>query len=51
MSDIVKAAIIMAGAAVTVAGLFIYFSPFQTCVRAEGSAYVQECALRAAGGR
>jgi hypothetical protein len=33
MSEIVKAALIVAATAIVCSGLFIYFSPYHTCVR------------------
>lgn len=52
MSDAVKVALIAAAAAVLIAGMFIYFSPYHSCMRADGpEASAHLCALHAAGGR
>ena len=56
MSDPVKIALIGAGAAVAAVGLWIHFSPYQQCVRAEramGSAELAEirCAAIISGYR
>ncbi|CAM8631455.1 hypothetical protein MCEMIE4_01870 [Sphingobium cupriresistens] len=52
MSDAVKIALIAATAAIIIAGLFIYFSPYQSCMRADGKdADAHLCALHSAGGR
>lgn len=49
MSDMIKAALILSGTAIIVTAMVIFFSPFQTCMRMEGS-FADTCAI-AAGGR
>lgn len=38
MSDTIKAALIVASAIVVATGLYIYYSPYHSCVRAGGGA-------------
>ena len=49
MTPQVKAALIIAGAIIIATALWIYFSPFQTCMRLEHGTFVG-CARLAAGG-
>jgi hypothetical protein len=35
VSDLLKAALIISGAAIIATSIWVYFSPYQTCVRAE----------------
>jgi hypothetical protein len=51
MSEPVKAALILAVALIAAAGLWIYFSPYQTCLRAEKASFMGTEAQMAAAYR
>ncbi len=42
MSDIVKAYLIVAGAVLFAVALYIYFSPYQSCVRAQTQMWAKQ---------
>ena len=51
MSELVKAAIIIAVAIIVGVGLWLYFSPYHSCVRAMGDQSTLQCAALTGGYR
>ena len=42
MSDIVKASLVVAGTVLLAVALYIYFSPYQSCVRAQTQMWAKQ---------